>query len=63
MRKLNKNFANEKLTVEAMANSCANGCSCSVVGCTCKYDNPTHKQTTYTSTNSTNKRTFKNAAW
>lgn len=35
MRKLNKNFKGSKLTVEAMANSCLNGCSCNRPKCSC----------------------------
>lgn len=35
MKKLKKNFKTDHLNVEAMYDSCEDGCSCSTVTCTC----------------------------
>lgn len=62
MKKLKKNFSSQKKTVEAMYDSCMNGCSCSVVSCPCGWDDSKNysswktQQSNYTSA-------FKNGAW
>ena len=62
MRKLNKNFTGQKMTVEAMANSCLNGCSCSQPKCSCSIQRlgsytESYNQASYL------KATYRNAAY
>ena len=62
MKKLRKNFQNANKTVEAMVDSCLNGCSCSIVSCPCDWDG-TNSYNQYTKFQTQHTNAFKNGAY
>lgn len=60
--KLHKNFSTESATVEAMWDSCLNGCSCSVVSCYCgTYESQSYSL--YSTQQKNHTAAFKNGAY